>query len=382
MRETIAIIGSHPGTRAEFDFNRSDADVWVFNEALKSDWCKRADAVFQLHQPVIWRSSTNRNDPKHYEWLQTTSVPVYMLDHFEDVPSSVKYPLDEIIADVFGNNQQIPYFTSSIAYAIALAVYRGYKRIEIYGVEMETQTEYEHQRIGVAYWIGIAVGRGTEINFHSRTMFIEPLYGYEGGTKIEIEHYQARVDELGKLAIDARSDFEKALAQLNGALDKFSKDYNAGLAEIDNQIAACGQQAHRFGQIDGAKQVDERYLKKCQKMLDETGSYTIVKQEYESEAIQSSKDYQAAMLTVFDTAKHMKLAVESMKTKTNRYERRQAVEQFRKVFEAYIKGTTVVGIAMGVGMENKAWMMKLDNLIKALGGEKAYEMVMDEEVKA
>lgn len=382
MRETIAIIGSHPGTRGEFDFDRTDADVWVFNEALRSTWCKRADAVFQLHKPVIWRSSQNRNDTKHYEWLQTTSVPVYMMEHYEDVPSSVKYPLDDIIADVFGNNQQIPYFTSSIAYAIALAVYRGYKRIEIYGVEMETQTEYEHQRIGVAYWIGVAIGRGIEVNFHSRTMFIEPLYGYEGNTKIEMEAYQARVDELGELIKSCRSDFEKAQAVLNGMVSKFEKDFAAGLNGIDEQIAACGQHAHRFGQIDGAKQVDERYLKKCQKMLQETGSYMVVKQEYESEAIQSSKDYQAAMLTVFDTAKHMKLAVESMKTKTNRYERRQAVEQFRKVFEAYIKGTTVVGIAMGVGMENKAWMMKLDNLIKALGGEKAYEMVMDEEVKA
>jgi len=381
MRETIAIVGSHPGTRGDFDFSRVDADVWVFNEALRSDWCKRADAVFQLHQPVIWRSSTNRNDPKHYEWLKTTSVPVYMLDHFEDVPASVKYPLDEIIADVFGNNQQIPYFTSSIAYAIALAVYRGYKRIEIYGVEMETQTEYEHQRIGVAYWIGIAVGRGIEINFHSRTMFIEPLYGYEGGTKIEIEHYQARVDELGKLAIDARADFEVALKRINEALDKFGKDYNAGLIDIDNQIAACGQQAHRFGQIDGAKQVDERYLKKCQKMLNETGSYTIVKQEYESASLQSAKDYQSAMLSVFDTAKHMKVAVEDMKDKTNRYERRRAIEKFQQVFDKYVKGTTVVGIAMGVGMENKAWMGKLDNLIKAMGGEKALDIVTAEMTK-
>jgi len=70
MRDIVAIVGSHPVSRAWFDFTRKDCDVWVFNEAPKNDWCGRYDAVFQMHSPVIWRSEQNRNDPEHYQWLK------------------------------------------------------------------------------------------------------------------------------------------------------------------------------------------------------------------------------------------------------------------------------------------------------------------------
>ena len=76
---TLAIIGSHTRTREAFDFNRTDADVWLFNEAYSNKenvWAKRADAVFQLHDPIIWKNPKNRNDPKHYDWLKSTLTTV------------------------------------------------------------------------------------------------------------------------------------------------------------------------------------------------------------------------------------------------------------------------------------------------------------------
>jgi hypothetical protein len=67
--KTVAIVGSHPRTRQEFDFNRKYCDIWAFNEAVSQGWCTKADAVFQMHAPVIWKNPGNRNDPKHFEWL-------------------------------------------------------------------------------------------------------------------------------------------------------------------------------------------------------------------------------------------------------------------------------------------------------------------------
>ena len=117
MKDTIAIIGSHPRTRAEFDFNRGDCDIWVFNEAISNGTFTRADAVFQMHEEAIWRNPKNRNDAGHAEWLKTQNdVTVYMQDYYPDVPCSERFPLDEI-AERF----KIRYFTSSVAYAIALA---------------------------------------------------------------------------------------------------------------------------------------------------------------------------------------------------------------------------------------------------------------------
>ena len=126
MKSTLAIIGSHSGTRGQYDWTRSDCDAWVFNEALSSSQVlrrsaeelrKRGDpikaqiqeeqafvpddgvsAVFQLHLPAIWKNPKNRNDPHHYEWLKSGNTPdIYMLEAFEEVPRAIKYPLDEVI---------------------------------------------------------------------------------------------------------------------------------------------------------------------------------------------------------------------------------------------------------------------------------------------
>ena len=243
MKDTVAIIGSHPRTRGNFDFNRTDADVWVFNEALKSPWCKRADAVFQMHDPIIWRSSTNRNDPNHYNWLKNTTVPVYMQEKYEDVPASIKFPLNELIADLFGDYKPIPYITSSVAYALALAVYLKYKKIEVYGVEMETNTEYGHQRIGVAFWVGIAIGRGIEIDFHSDSILNAPLYGYDGSSRIDKEKFERRLDELKAIADKFKVQYEDAKTAVHGVLENFEKDFKAGLPDLDKLIQAMGQKA-------------------------------------------------------------------------------------------------------------------------------------------
>jgi len=377
MKDTVAIIGSHPRTRGDFDFNRDDADIWVFNEALKSPWCKRADAVFQMHSPVIWRSSTNRNDPKHYEWLQNTDVPVYMQEQYEDVPASIKFPLSEIISDLFGDYKPIPYITSSVAYALALAVYLKYKRIEVYGVEMETNTEYGHQRIGVAFWIGIAIGRGIEIDFHSDSILNAPLYGYDGAVRIDKEKFETRIDELKIVADKFKKQYEIAKADICAVLGKFENDYKAGITDIDKLIQAMGQKAYNFGMADGAIQANEFYLRKSIQQEAETGNYLIVRQEFEGGSIDAQKNYQFNMIKVYDIAKHMRACVDRLKGCTNRYERRNVSDDLKKILEAYSQATTKVGMASGSTMENKQWMGLLDQLGVAAGGQEALKLMTE-----
>src|SRR5688500_3302918 len=117
MRETVAIIGSHPRTREAFDFNRTDADIWLFNEAISNPenrkWAKRADMIWQMHVPAIWRNPTNRNDPHHYEWLQKQDeCDVMMQDEYPDVPRSMRYPLEDIRKMLRGNGAH--FLTSSV----------------------------------------------------------------------------------------------------------------------------------------------------------------------------------------------------------------------------------------------------------------------------
>ena len=214
-----------PQNIRDFDFDRNDCDIWVFNEALNTDWCKRADGVFQIHAPVIWRSATNRNDPKHYQWLQSGETPViFMQEKYSEVPKSEKFPLEKVF-DKFPEAER--YFTSSVGYALALAIYKEYKTIEVYGVEMETNTEYGHQRVGVAYWCGLAAGRGIKVDFHSPTFYTAPLYGYEGNLMIPIDFYQKRINEAQPHIMGVKGQIENVKMMIEDSLDEFIKTYKA-----------------------------------------------------------------------------------------------------------------------------------------------------------
>lgn len=166
-----------------FDFNRADCDIWVFNESMSTEWVKRADAVFQLHIPTIWRNPNNRNDPRHYQWLKSGNTPtIYMQEKYEDVPKALEFPKDEVLTmlpNAKVNDGLIREVMSTPSWALAYAVYLGYERIDIYGIELDSNTEYSYQQGNFKYWVGVAVGRGIEVNVYS-SMFNAPLYGYEG----------------------------------------------------------------------------------------------------------------------------------------------------------------------------------------------------------
>lgn len=194
MAETVLMYGTNSFTRHLIDWDRTDCEYWCWNEigSLKDDrpnyWARRVDVLFQIHAPPIWRNPKNLNhgihqklvdgtySNSHYDWLQRPhEIPVYMQDHYDDVPSSVKYPLDEIIAELLPNlkrdagngiEQIQGVFGSSFAYGMAMAIYQGKKRIEIAGIEMTSDTEYVRQRPTGYFWIAYAIARGIEVIIH------------------------------------------------------------------------------------------------------------------------------------------------------------------------------------------------------------------------
>lgn len=91
------------------------------------------------------------------------------------------YPLGEIV-DRFG----VDYFSNTVDYALALAIYEGFTEIDLYGVNMAFESEYEYEKPGVEFWVGMAMGHGIEVTVHGNESTIlktrdGKLYGY--GTK-------------------------------------------------------------------------------------------------------------------------------------------------------------------------------------------------------
>jgi len=160
--DVAAIIGFASNTRGKAPWNNPDISLFGLNEEYSFDWWKQKPEStagwFQIHKRESFMRPNNTNDPGHADWLRKKHpFPIFMQDKYDDIPSSVKFPLDKIIKQ-FGT-----YWTSTLAYAVAFAYVQGYKRVELYGFEMASDSEYWGQRANAAYIIGKARGMGMDV---------------------------------------------------------------------------------------------------------------------------------------------------------------------------------------------------------------------------
>jgi len=371
MKDTVAIVGSHPRTRLEFDFNRTDCDIWIFNEALSNGTFPRADAVFQMHVPPIWRNPANRNDAHHFEWLQTQDeADVYMQDKYPDVPRSIRFPLEEVT-----ERFRVRHFTSSIAYALALACLKGYKRMEVYGVEMETNTEYQYQRDGVTLWIGIAKGLGIEVDAHI-SMFDQPLYGYEGEVFLPYETFEKRIAELKPDVSHLNNQYVAVKVNLEKTVDEFLHgDNSEGIyAAVDLMV----QTGEKLGNIDGALQENARYKDKADKMRGAAGEFVFSRQEFETAAATLQKSAMNAQTALAALGGQMELIhANVIRAAKDSPKREKLLEAYKAHLQKYLEINNQGAIFRGALQENYAYMTRLDKGIRAAGGAKSEAVLLE-----
>lgn len=162
----IAIIGKCSSTRHHSPMGMNDWEMWC----LGWDPTPVVNRLFEIH--ANWQSFQGQDKGQdagfHRRWLMYQKVPVYMNDVYEDIPNSVKYPLDEV-ADLIGRTAKgHPYLESSIAYMMALAMLEYSKnkepmRIGLWGIDMNPDTEYSYQKPNMEYLIGFARGMGIKV---------------------------------------------------------------------------------------------------------------------------------------------------------------------------------------------------------------------------
>jgi hypothetical protein len=213
--DTVALCGFAPSSRELVPWDNPDVEIWCLNEAANFPWTKRIDRLFQIHPRWDITRDNNANDWNHWSWLKYQKAPcnlcqgtgklkvedkdidctangcedgtyvplsnrlgvktIYTADTYKDVPNSVKYPLKQAIK-YLGQK----YFTSSFGYMLVLAVMMGFKRIECYGFDMGSGTEYHYQRPNAEYLVGWARGRGIDVYIPAQSpMASGPLYAYE-----------------------------------------------------------------------------------------------------------------------------------------------------------------------------------------------------------
>lgn len=171
MRD-LAIVGNYTGVHESPVFG-TGKEIWAFGGR---GWTlPRMDVEFQLHLPYAWEEV-----PFVYESMKNAAVPIYTRTAEPQFPTSIAFPFEEVFEltkNIKLQGAPLRYFTSSPAYALALAILQGRSHIELHGIEL-VEHEYTKQKDCIAFWLGYAAGRGIEVDLHCMEgIFKRPLYG-------------------------------------------------------------------------------------------------------------------------------------------------------------------------------------------------------------
>jgi hypothetical protein len=168
----IALIGT-AGTMSLAPFHDPSWEIWAHNSAAPV--CPRVDRVFDLHPKNFW-SKPKSWHRDYVTWLSRLPVPVYMHKHYPEIPQSIAYPKERVLAEFRR------YFSSQAAWMIALALTEGVTHLGFFGIHYAASDERDWQRAGCEYWMGMAEGRGVQLVIPAGCPLLhEPklLYGYE-----------------------------------------------------------------------------------------------------------------------------------------------------------------------------------------------------------
>lgn len=383
MKKTVVILGNYEGTRTLFDWKRTDCDIWALNEMLsqinpKERWIERADAIFQLHAPAIWRNPGNRTDPGHYEWLKTqTEVPVYMQEKYDDVPMSVKYPLDEVKTFLLSNFNIKDVFSSTLSYCMALAIHKGYEQIETYGIELGTESEYFHQREGFTFWAGLAVGRGIRVAVHTTQLLHAPLYGYEGEVTLPYETFVERVALIAPSVEEKLIAYNQRKAETAAALNALKETVTEDtLMAVIGSINEQNKAAVTYAIEEGGKQENERYIAKADIMREASGGeFIFSRQEFESARVSMMGEHQRIILQAQSSATRVALMVQTVGKAKNKGKRIRAIAQLAGVIDEYVHNNVAAAMLAGAIAEDAAYLQRLDAGIRAAGGAKSVDVL-------
>lgn len=245
--DKIAIIGSAPSSIRLAPFNDPTWAIWGCSPGAYG-LTPRSDAWFEIHRwepanPGVPGDATAQPwfSPEYCEFLRRHKAVMMATDH-ADVPNSKRYPFEEML-DKYG-----PYFfTSSIAYMLALAIEMKPKAIGLWGVDMAAHSEYSFQRPGCQHFIGMAIRAGIEVIIPPESDLMQPSTIY-GISEYDQQHIKltARLRELEGRRNNANAQIQHFTAEahfLNGAIDNLNYILQTWITPVSGDLSKMASSA-------------------------------------------------------------------------------------------------------------------------------------------
>lgn len=134
---------------------------------------------YELHDP---EESPNgelgfkHKHPDYWDWMSGLECPVFMHEPHDDIPSSVKFPRDELI-QVFG-----PHFGGSASWIVGHAMYEHVmvdpvREIRTAGIHLSHTQERADEVPGMCYLLGRASAMGIQVEVPEVLLPVRD-YGY------------------------------------------------------------------------------------------------------------------------------------------------------------------------------------------------------------
>lgn len=164
----ICLLGTAPDSFGLAPFE-SDYEIWSCSPGTMG--ARRVDKLFELHR---WEPGQPWFQPAYIEYLNNFKGEVIMSAPVSSVKGCKVLPYEDLVQK-YG-----PYFfTSSLAWMMAMAIEAGATKIALYGVDMAATTEYHDQRMGCQYFAMLAKSMGIEVGVPPESDLLRPapLYG-------------------------------------------------------------------------------------------------------------------------------------------------------------------------------------------------------------
>ncbi len=265
----IALVGFCEGTRNLAPYNDPEFTIVGLNRGYI--FMPRIDIFFEMHGPDVYRWEIRR-PAGHIQWMKEFKGPIYQHVADPEIPNSIAYPLQEVTEDIGVNCFRLmkdatvqpmskdPYLSSSIAYQVALAIHEGYGEIHMYGIDLNTDSEYAWQKPGVEFLLGIAAARGIKVVIPDDCALLKgKLYGRgflkPEGEAITKSQYEVRLASVRKQReqnaiqanqlIGARNELNFCVQQMPPGLDaeKLSERMRTMNQQLEQALADANRLA-------------------------------------------------------------------------------------------------------------------------------------------
>lgn len=223
-RKKVAIVGFASNTLHLVPWNDPEFEIWSMNQGYMH-CVRRTDRHFEMHMP---EATADVRDPNYLAWLAQCPIPVYMIQTYDHIPNSVRFPIEDAIH--FAGRD---YFTSSVAFMMAIAGLENFSEVHLYGINLAIGDEYFYEKPCAEWWIGKLEGLGTRVYVPSASSLLKQYrrYGYAidarpaQSLKVLLQsranEYRARAEKLGyemHVALGAMREAE-ALMQVAEGID-------------------------------------------------------------------------------------------------------------------------------------------------------------------